>query len=530
MHRSSKKSSKSFRSPAASGSSSMAAGAPQGTVGRPRLGQYPKLIARFFEPLILLHVLGATRGDHTPIPHNPKSPEFSRRRLLDNLAYLCDFDKGGPTTTALGLEERHDCFKFWIASNRPTTKTLKFMSNAIESLKALFNATPIKREEAIEEFTEACIAFAKTRIIKEAKLLYRAIAVCSDHLSKETDSASLGLVTWLQMFVERDNITLCRWTYGHRNDEEMVQVNKRSRNVHETPAQSRVAADFATLRHRFGRLAHHVRAVNEVIVDASTLQHLFDECQIGQVPTLISVSRPEADAHTTLEGIMNRMLSSTNANMLAKYVESLAEMDQKFEILERVKEQYASETFKPCVHAEIQVLEHFYQQGLAYAEGDPYIGCSKPACYCCSLYIENHPAGCVVPQTHRNIYLNWGPPVLHDGTADEGYPTQRDILNAMLKVIRKEVFNQVSSKANALKRHHDSITGLTQSTLSISTRVENSVDVETSFQRLDLGVLNGEPRAVQDNTSQSTPSSGNSFASSINDTPNHPYPFKEQTA
>ncbi|KAI1872120.1 uncharacterized protein JN550_004323 [Neoarthrinium moseri] len=508
MHRSSKKSSKSFRSPAASGSSSMAAGAPQGTVGRPRLGQYPKLIARFFEPLILLHVLGATRGDHTPIPHNPKSPEFSRRRLLDNLAYLCDFDKGGPTTTALGLEERHDCFKFWIASNRPTTKTLKFMSNAIESLKALFNATPIKREEAIEEFTEACIAFAKTRIIKEAKLLYRAIAVCSDHLSKETDSASLGLVTWLQMFVERDNITLCRWTYGHRNDEEMVQVNKRSRNVHETPAQSRVAADFATLRHRFGRLAHHVRAVNEVIVDASTLQHLFDECQIGQVPTLISVSRPEADAHTTLEGIMNRMLSSTNANMLAKYVESLAEMDQKFEILER-----ASRNNTPVKHSNLVFMQRFK--------------CWNTFTSKVWHTLKEIPTLAV---THRNIYLNWGPPVLHDGTADEGYPTQRDILNAMLKVIRKEVFNQVSSKANALKRHHDSITGLTQSTLSISTRVENSVDVETSFQRLDLGVLNGEPRAVQDNTSQSTPSSGNSFASSINDTPNHPYPFKEQTA
>jgi hypothetical protein len=94
------------------------------------------------------------------------------------------------------------------------------------------------------------------------------------------------------------------------------------------------------------------------------------------------------------------------------------------QILGKIREKYNDEKFKPAVHAEIQVLEHFYKEGFKFANGDKYIGCSKPACFCCHLYIQNHPLRCIVPQSHKKVYFHWGPPLLIDGGRDKQFVTR----------------------------------------------------------------------------------------------------------
>ncbi|KAI0126794.1 hypothetical protein BJ170DRAFT_596365 [Xylariales sp. AK1849] len=455
-------------------------------VGCPRLDPYSRLINRFFEPLILLEALGVTRGDHTRIPHKSGTPGFTRRRLLDNLAYLCDNDKGGPTTTAIGLEERQDCFKFWVASNRASEKTILFMNSVLSDLRKLFAVEADQREYEEEQFVHSCIRFSRIRILKEGKLLAKSIASCKDHLSKEGGPRALQLRSWLNMFNMQDNARLCYLAYGYRKGEEMTAIATRSRVTDEDTPQNSAAADFGTLRHRLGRLAHHIRASEQVITDSTRLQTFFDEFVVCPIPVLPSVARPEPDNHTTLHGILNRMISSDDDSVLSNYVESLTDMDQKLKILERIKGQYRDEKFKPCVHAEIQVLEHFYKEKLQYAQGDRYIGCSKPACFSCHLYIRIHPAGCVAPQTHQNIYLNWGPPALQGRSNDEGYTQQRDILNEMLKSIRREALGQIDRKAAAFKWHPDSQTGITQTTRSDIMSVGDHGSLDEAFERLNL--------------------------------------------
>lgn len=66
-------------------------------------------IHRFYEPLVLLFTLGRTRADRTP--EDPRmdmtslSIRDARRKFLKALAYAYDYEKGGDTVTAIGLEQ-----------------------------------------------------------------------------------------------------------------------------------------------------------------------------------------------------------------------------------------------------------------------------------------------------------------------------------------------------------------------------------------------------------------------------------------
>jgi hypothetical protein len=154
---------------------------PNYTAG-PRLDPYWRLLNRFFEPLVLLFVLGSTRGKHSESPHEVDTLEGCRRRLLDNLSYICDFTKGGESTTAIGLEERPDCFKFWVASNQTSGKIIEFMNTVLADLKYIITLSSDQRKSEEQLFIRKCVAFAKSRIKKESKLLWFAIEKCNERL------------------------------------------------------------------------------------------------------------------------------------------------------------------------------------------------------------------------------------------------------------------------------------------------------------------------------------------------------------
>lgn len=75
--------------------------------------------------------------------------------------------------------------------------------------------------------------------------------------------------------------------------------------------------------------------------------------------------------------------------------------------------------FRPYVHAELVLLDSILsekrREGVTlrfFAESDygRYIGCSKPTCRLCKLYIDNHPSGVEFRPGHGNIYHDWRAP------------------------------------------------------------------------------------------------------------------------
>lgn len=83
-----------------------------------RVAEREELLRRFYQPLVLLCTLGQTRGDPDCASLfqddiADRSLQDVRRTFLTNLAYMCDYDKGGNTVTAIGLEETPQTTAFW---------------------------------------------------------------------------------------------------------------------------------------------------------------------------------------------------------------------------------------------------------------------------------------------------------------------------------------------------------------------------------------------------------------------------------
>jgi hypothetical protein len=152
----------------------------------PRLDPYQRLVNRFYEPLILLCALGKTRGEHVAGSSPSSLLQRIRRRFFMNLSYCSDYTKGGVSTSSIAIEECDDCIKIWIASNQPSTKIVDFIGSILKDLELISKSGPGQLTE--QEFVRKCIAFAKSRISKEASLLSRTITRCTTYLGGQVGS------------------------------------------------------------------------------------------------------------------------------------------------------------------------------------------------------------------------------------------------------------------------------------------------------------------------------------------------------
>lgn len=167
--------------------------APKRKNNAPRLDRYRRLWNRFSEPLILLLSLGKTRGEHFSGPRASSPRQAARRRLLDNIAYLCDYTKGGDSTSSIGFEDSEDCYNFWVASNQTSTKIVDFVEDMLKDVQALLVLKLPHREEAEKRFVEKCIGFAGQRVNKEAKILSNIFKKCIKHLGERSRSEGMNV-------------------------------------------------------------------------------------------------------------------------------------------------------------------------------------------------------------------------------------------------------------------------------------------------------------------------------------------------
>jgi hypothetical protein len=238
---------------------------------------------------------------------------------------------------------------------------------------------------------------------------------------------------------------------------------------------------FAQVRHFIGRLAFHVRHARTLVSAARRLPTLFVDPEIEVVHCQsISIQPPRPRNQTTLSGIANRMIGNDKP-LLLEIQARLQALNQAFDIERIVRDEYAKKSFKPRVHAELILLEHFYRNrdSLEFEGNDPYIGCSKPACYCCSLYIRWHPGQFVEPPSHQKIYLNWMPPTSSwdvQNPSSEIVNHERDMLNKMAELIRLKTISQIRAQGGPRQKHFDSVTGGTFSTIGQGEKLRSPQD------------------------------------------------------
>lgn len=147
----------------------------------PRLDRYVRLLSRFYETLIFLFLVKRVQGPHFAINHEPTSLLATRRRFLRNLAFICDFKKGGDSTAAIAVEDRPDGYKFWLASNEGAgDRVVGFLAISLEQLKHILSLPQAQRANSEAVFTQDCVDFALQRLRKESKLLRNTARRCGE--------------------------------------------------------------------------------------------------------------------------------------------------------------------------------------------------------------------------------------------------------------------------------------------------------------------------------------------------------------
>lgn len=266
-----------------------------------------------------------------------------------------------------------------------------------------------------------------------------------------------ALQKWLiSLLSHNDNLTLCTFAYESRHSpflsrlQSIRQENSLSPDIEYDP--------FGLVRHFFGRLAHHIRAPKKLVQAVTDMSQILESCEVSAVDHITSVPPPAPDRHTNLDGILNRMVGKVYDERL-DIEHGLSKINAANQLFERFPGEYRN--LNPRVHAEVQILEHFHRCQIRFTENDRFVACSKPACLCCEMYFKYHPARMVVPESHRNVWTNWGPPMLENFSKSLAGKQQLHILNKMIQEIRDLVISQALGQSSVGQRRPDSKTEIT---------------------------------------------------------------------
>ena len=148
--------------------------------------QVMKLLHRFYEPLVLLHVLDPTQGDHVReeadrLPLDITSSRELRRRFVSALAYICDFKKGGDSFTAIFVTQSP--LIYYIACNKgPRPETLSFLQETLDHLEKVYDLNEEQRAKAKGKILAECVKFSNKRLKAYWDFLRNALVRCEEIL------------------------------------------------------------------------------------------------------------------------------------------------------------------------------------------------------------------------------------------------------------------------------------------------------------------------------------------------------------
>lgn len=275
-------------------------------------------------------------------------------------------------------------------------------------------------------------------------------------------------------------------------------------------AQAGEDCPWAELRHAAGRLLNYFEAAQTLVEGCSQAKWkpLFYDFEVVCIPSSRPISNPVGIRckSASAANILVRMTPSHERANLAAYQHN-AEQLQQFELDENIREQNMSNSFRPIVHAEVLVHESIVNDPEVsdvlhpsrFFEGYRYIGTSKPTCRLCHYYFRALRDNAIqVRQTHRNLYANWrAPDVFQDQGeihGDTAAKRREDILNTVIKSVRKDTYRILSDKMSESKKH-DSNTSRTYGRafdLESNSRAEEAIeeenvdDIASTLGQLDL--------------------------------------------
>lgn len=375
----------------------------------------------------------------------------SLQRFLDRLSWMGDYESGGTTVTAIAFESGVDGTIAWFSTSLKATERVEpHLKYILERLQDVHTLSSGLQNDLLREIRTRCIDFSQEKVFHYSKCYCTLFRQCREVL--ETSDQLLGRNLAHLAELSQMPQQLCEAADQFRHSESLKTLSRRVSSV--TSPSS-----WSLLRHYIGRLGSWHRAAQTLVDFACERHDMLRKVELRGWPTPKHVHAPLADDYTNLYNALSRMFSVREQEDLARSIEALQRL-RHVNLDETFQREYRNKHFKPRVHAEAWLLEQFHRNGLAFVENYKYIGCSKPSCYCCSVYFQVHPGNFVQRPTHGNVWINWQLPLHQD---IERQSQNASMTSAMTSKFRDDLKAQIHQATATQLRVPDSSTGLTLS-------------------------------------------------------------------
>lgn len=207
------------------------------------------------------------------------------------------------------------------------------------------------------------------------------------------------------------------------------------------------------VRHYIGRLGIWMRAVEFITSNAQNFASRLQNTTVCCVPYQ-STSQKIQMGHD-LTTVLHRVSPKLRVPQLEE--RTAAKMATAATLLRKLTKPISNSV----VHVEAAMAHHFYMNEMSFVDEDHYIGCSKPSCYCCKLYLSKHGGGILPRQTSGNAYLKWYPPLILGKDEVSSNSVTIKTLRSMSEAIAEDVQLDAIYGRFGIKKPHDSTTGIT---------------------------------------------------------------------
>ncbi|KAE8141231.1 hypothetical protein BDV38DRAFT_279137 [Aspergillus pseudotamarii] len=421
------------------------------------LSHEEKRIREFYQIVYLLQSLDVRRGDRIkgkfPDEENYYSLAKHRRNIADALAYMAAYDKKPDRVTAVALGKENGRLVVWIAANKTVRpEVTDFLAIVLSRLEEIVYGSESEKGKLLD----LILKFNRKGVQK----YYDKFCRSWEQYCESRQPSSHDVLQQLDIWVRRtfykggkklqleDMMSLAR---------ECHQARHRDRDVFHMLSE---ASGQGIMRlHEYGQLHDLLYKIGKNVTLCRKLIHarrsLSEDFKQGAVVKSVDVPpRP-------LHGIKPRdSFDSIAAHIFRNDCEKQAFYDHvnilhdRDEVLEKF--QNCAKDRPPPVHAEIQLINYFdRQQCQLLDESNPYIGCSKPACYLCYRYITDHPRRWLLPPSHQKLYHRWSLP------EPRGQEDRERFLATTAEVLQHDLRDKIAKKQGPRSVYDDSTAGAT---------------------------------------------------------------------
>ncbi|EXJ56388.1 hypothetical protein A1O7_06731 [Cladophialophora yegresii CBS 114405] len=408
-------------------------------------------IQEFYGCLVLLRLLTPNRSSIQP--DKPSAIRVPKRNkwhvFLDSLAWLADHKCGGKTVTAVAVGLSSTGPIYWIVSQSPIDpEVLRHVQKVLVDLSHESPPNTSSPLDLIRQIARDSIEISGLRVRNYGQRL-KAIVAAVD--AKEP----------LVALDEGERQHLKSFLNLSRDPDRLIDLSlklKRSRllkRLHHLIQASEEKALWVEVRHLLGRLCSWVRAATRLVLTCQRFRDRIRNARVEPVDlTSIGTFSFQLPWHEPVD-ILRELMPEFHGSRLRDALHARQNDKMVGQIL-RCLSTMERGRFHTDLHVEVILLRHFHLRRLDFIADDRYIGCSKPSCYCCDLYLRSHPVGVQPRRSHGNVWIKWATPLF------SGVPTADEVLvlQDIVNTVKSDLRFQIISSPTLTRRPPDSTTGL----------------------------------------------------------------------